>query len=216
MDILSQSINYTLFGMSLLELIAVVFTFTSILLAVKEKIWTFPLAIVGSLLFLYLFFDHRVYSSAVLQLVFLSFNLFGWWKWTHPKADEAKADKTLAVSILSWKGRSITLLISIVLYVGLVFIMSHLHLWLPAIFPSKANSVWIDTFILAASLTGQYLMAIKKLENWVFWIAVDVIAAPFYFFTVGYATGIMYLAFIFTGFMGFLNWKKSYHQTIHH
>ncbi|MDR0541507.1 MAG: nicotinamide riboside transporter PnuC [Dysgonamonadaceae bacterium] len=200
--------------MSTLEIIAVVFTFTSIVLAVKEKIWTFPLAIVGILLFLYLFFGHRVYSSAVLQLVFLSFNIFGWWKWTHPKEDETKDDKMLAVSILSWKGRVAVPAISIVLYIGLVFVMSHLHTWLPAIFPNEASYVWIDTFILAASLTGQYLMSIKKLENWVFWIAVDLVAAPFYFFTVGYATGLMYLAFIFTGFMGFSSWKRSYHQTM--
>ncbi|MDR1372863.1 MAG: nicotinamide riboside transporter PnuC [Dysgonamonadaceae bacterium] len=199
--------------MGVLEFIAVIFTFVSIVLAVKEKILTFPLAIAGTLLFLCIFFSHRVYSSAVLQLVFLSFNIFGWWRWTHPKEGEAKDDKTLVVSILSWKSRILAFVVSLVLYIILVFIMSHLHTWLPTFFPEEANYVWIDTFILAASLTGQYLMSVKKLENWIFWIAVDIVAAPFYFITVGYATGLMYLAFIFTGFMGFLNWRKSYHRS---
>jgi nicotinamide mononucleotide transporter len=214
MDILSHFLNYTLFGMSALELIAVVFTFTCIALATKEKIWTFPFAIVGTLLFLYLFFRHRVYSSALLQLFFLSFNIFGWWKWTHPKRNEAKADKTLAVSILSWKGRLTTGLVLIGVYAVLALITTHLHTWAPSLFPEEAKHAGIDTFILSASLVSQYLMSIKKLENWVFWIAVDVVAAPFYFLTVGAATGIMYLAFIFTGFLGLLNWRKSYRKTL--
>jgi nicotinamide mononucleotide transporter len=142
----------------------------------------------------------------------LSFNIFGWWRWTHPKEGEAKADKTLAVSVLSCKERLTVLAISVLLYFFLVYVMSNLGDWMPNFFPKPkaAYIVWIDTFILAASLTGQYLMSVKKLENWIFWIAVDIVAAPFYFFTVGYATGIMYLAFIFTGFMGFMGWRKSY------
>ncbi|GHV58254.1 nicotinamide mononucleotide transporter [Bacteroidia bacterium] len=198
-----------IWGISLLELIAIIFTFASILLAVKEKIYTFPLAIAGTLLFVYIFYSHRVYASASLQLVFLGFNIFGWWRWLHPNKGEEKADKTLAVSRLKFQQLMLTIGITVILYFILVYIMSHLHLWIPAIFTQEARFVWIDNFILASSIVGQYLMAIKKIENWAWWLAVDVIAAPFYFFTVGYPTGLMYLAFIATGIMGLTSWYKS-------
>jgi nicotinamide mononucleotide transporter len=200
-------------GISLLELIAIGFTFTSIVLAVKEKIATFPLAIAGTLMFVYIFYSHRVYASASLQLVFLGFNIFGWWQWLHPKKGEEKSDKTLAVSRLKIGSLLLTLALTVVLYFILVYIMSHLHGWVPALFPEEARFVWIDNFILAASIVGQYLMAVKKIENWAWWLAVDIIAAPFYFFTVGHPTGLMYLAFIATGIMGLRSWYKSMHTT---
>jgi nicotinamide mononucleotide transporter len=94
--------------------------------------------------------------------------------------------------------------------------MSHLHAWLPQLFVQEARHVWIDNFILSASIVGQYLMAVKKIENWAWWLAVDVIAAPFYFFTVGTATGLMYLAFIATGIMGLTGWQKSMKKNENH
>ncbi|MDR2839907.1 MAG: nicotinamide riboside transporter PnuC [Paludibacter sp.] len=198
--------------MNPLEIVAVVFTFTSILLAVKEKILTFPLAIIGTLLFTYIFFTQRVYASASLQIVFLSFNIFGWWRWLHPKKEEAKADNTLSVSKLRKSELLITLTITGILYIILVYLISHLHTWFPNVF-QEARYVWIDNFILAASIVGQYLMAVKKIENWAWWLAVDVIAAPFYFFTVGWLTGLMYLAFIATGILGLIGWNKSMQQS---
>jgi nicotinamide mononucleotide transporter len=52
-------------------------------------------------------------------------------------------------------------------------------------------------------------MAVKKLESWAIWFLVDIVSAPFYFITVGWATGILYFVFIFTAVMGWIEWKKS-------
>jgi nicotinamide mononucleotide transporter len=205
-----EFLDYQVLGMSVLEIIAVTFTFFSILLSTKEKIWTFPLALIGTSLFLILFFKHNDYSSAALQLIFIAFNIFGWYHWLYPsKKDQAKADKTLAVSRMSLPFMMLMIAITAVLYFVLVFVMSHVHIWIPILEPTRF--VWISTFILTASIVGQYLMAVKKLENWAWWIAVDIIAAPYYFFLLELRpTGILYLVFIGTGFLGLHSWKKSY------
>jgi nicotinamide mononucleotide transporter len=198
--------------MQIFEITAIAVTLLCIILAVKEKIWTFPFGIVGTLMYFYIFFQQRVYSSMTLQAVFLAFNIYGLYKWTHPDKNEAKADNTLAVSSLTNRQRILTVVIIAVLVLALGFVMSNLNNWLPKIFPEPAKYVWIDTFILSASLAGQYLMAVKKWENWVLWLVVDILATPFYFITVGWATGLLYLVFVFTAVSGIIEWRKSLRQ----
>jgi nicotinamide mononucleotide transporter len=200
--------------MSILEIVATVLTFLCIVCAVKENIWTFPLGMLGTALYFFVFFQSRVYSSMTLQIVFFAFNAYGLYKWKHPAASEVvKDDHTLAVTVMSLRGRIQTLAVILLLTATLTFIMSHLHLWLPTLFPEKAQYVYIDTFILSASLVAQYLMAVKKLENWAIWLVVDLISAPFYFITVGIPTGILYLVFIFTAVSGLIEWNRSYRTT---
>jgi nicotinamide mononucleotide transporter len=142
--------------------------------------------------------------------MFFAFNAYGLYKWTHPgEKDAAKSDNTLAVTLLRFKGRLLTVVIIAFLTLTLGYVMSNLHNWLPSLFPEEAKYVYIDTAILSASLVAQYLMAVKKLESWAIWFLVDIVSAPFYFITVGWATGILYFVFIFTAVMGWIEWKKS-------
>jgi nicotinamide mononucleotide transporter len=193
-----------------LEVVSSVLSFLCILFAVKEKIWTFPIGMVSTAMYFFVFFMQRVYSSMILQIMFFVFNAYGLYKWTHPgKKDTAKADNTLAVTLLKYKGRVWIATIIIILTMSLGYVMSNLHTWLPSFFPQKAQYVYLDTAILSASLVAQYLMALKKLESWAIWFLVDVVSAPFYFITVGWATGILYFIFIFTAVMGWKEWKKN-------
>jgi nicotinamide mononucleotide transporter len=142
--------------------------------------------------------------------MFFVFNAYGLYKWTHPgKKDVSKSNNTLAVTVLTIKGRTLVAAIIVLLTLTLGYVMSNLHNWLPSLFPEEAKYVYIDTAILAASLVAQYLMAIKKLESWAIWFLVDIVSAPFYFITVGWATGILYFIFIFTAVMGWIEWEKS-------
>jgi nicotinamide mononucleotide transporter len=193
-----------------LEIAAAVLSFLCILFAVKEKIWTFPIGMVSTAMYFFVFFMQRVYSSMTLQIMFFAFNTYGLYKWTHPgKKDAAKLDNTLAVTLLKLKERIRIVAIIAVLTLALGYVISNLHNWLPSLFTEEAKYVYIDTAILSASLVAQYLMAIKKLESWAIWFLVDIVSAPFYFITVGWATGILYFVFIFTAVAGWIEWKKS-------
>jgi nicotinamide mononucleotide transporter len=193
-----------------LEIISSILSFFCILFAVKEKIWTFPIGMISTAMYFFVFFMQRVYSSMTLQIMFFAFNIYGLYKWTHPgKKDVAKADNTLAVTVLKSQGRILVIAVIVILTVMLGYVMSNLHNWLPSFFPEEAKYVYLDTAILSASLVAQYLMAIKKLESWALWFLVDVVSAPFYFIIVGWATGILYFVFIFTAVMGWIEWKKN-------
>jgi nicotinamide mononucleotide transporter len=215
----------------LLEAIAVVITFLCIVFAAKEKIWTFPLGMIGTALYFFLFFTINLYFSMALQIMFFAFNAYGLYKWTHPgKEDVAKLDSTLAVTIFATKSRVLILIMIVSLSIILGYVMSNLFseefksdltdVSIPILSSIKDIlqkhlfiKIYIDASIFAASLVAQYLMAVKKLENWAIWFVVDLVSAPFYLITMGWATGILYGVFIFTAVAGWLEWKKSYKLT---
>ena len=169
---------------------------------------TFPLGMVATAMYFYIFFEQRVYSSMILQAVFFLFNAYGLYRWTHPASGEANADNQLAVTVCTRPQRWLCVLLVALFTLIWGYVSSRLHIWLPSLFPEPAEYAGIDAFILSASLAGQYLMAIKKLENWVLWLIVDLVAAPFYAITVGWFTGGLYLVFIFTAIAGFRQWRK--------
>ena len=192
------------------EALAVLLTFACIVYAVREKVLTFPLGMIGTAMYFCIFYMQQVYSSMLLQVMFFAFNAYGLYKWTHP-SDNApvNANRQLAVSVCTRKQRLICLAAIIAILFGWGYVSSNLHVWLPSLFTEPAKYAYIDAFILSASLVAQYLMAIKKLENWILWFAVDVVATPFYIITVGWFTGCLYFVFIFTAVTGFVQWRKS-------
>lgn len=73
---------------------------------------------------------------------------------------------------------------------------------------------FLDTFTTGIFFAGMWLMANKKLENWLFWIAGDVVSIPLYF-VKGYGfTGIQYAIFLILAFQGYYLWKKNLNKQI--
>jgi nicotinamide mononucleotide transporter len=230
-NILFSSGDFQVSFVLFLEIISSILSFLCILFAVKEKIWTFPIGMLSTAMYFFVFFIQRVYSSMSLQIMFFAFNVYGLYKWTHPgEKDAAKSDNTLAVTTLTLQKRLLTVIIIALLTIALGYVMSNLPNWFPSLFEkvksvyydvnvfygirfqitlSPAIIIYLDTAILSASLVAQYLMALKKLESWAIWFLVDIVSAPFYFITVGWATGILYFIFIFTAVMGWKEWKKA-------
>jgi nicotinamide mononucleotide transporter len=68
---------------------------------------------------------------------------------------------------------------------------------------------YLDTFTTAAAFVAMWLMANKKIENWIFWIVTNVVSVPLYF-VKGYGfTGIQYVIFLMLAFLGYKEWKKN-------
>ena len=68
---------------------------------------------------------------------------------------------------------------------------------------------YVDTITTAIFFVGMWLMARRKLENWIFWIIGDIISVPLYFYKGFTFTSLQYLGFTFIAIFGYLAWKKS-------
>ena len=164
-------------------------------LTVRFHIANFPIGIANNVFFLVLFWTARLYADASLQIVYLVLGALGWWAWLHGGARRGRLVMGRA------GGRAVALLLALVVPAtwGLTAILSAAHDIAP---------FW-DALTTALSLAAQWLLNLKKLQNWYLWIAADVIYVPLYFVKVLYLTGIVYVLFLTLCVFGLRAWVKQ-------
>jgi nicotinamide mononucleotide transporter len=160
---------------------------------ILELHWGWPLAIISSVLYFFLFWHQRLYGDACLQIVFAVLAVWGWWVWL-------KDIEGASMPITTSSKRS-----------RLIFMVSGVVLWLvTGAFLRKYTDTdvpWWDAFPTAFSLVGQYLLAYKNLDNWVIWILVNVVSVGLFAWKGLWLTTLLYLAFIVISVLGWRAWR---------
>ena len=187
-----------LFGeqLSFLELTGTVFGIAGVWLTVKENSLCFPTGIINVTFYAWLFFQSRLYADALLQIVYIVLLIYGWVEWTHGQ----KKDKQFPVTKTS--GRTSLLLLT----TGLIATVA-----LGTFFRYNTNASlpYVDSLTTSMSLIAQWMIAKKKIENWLVWIVADVIYVSMYIYKHLYLTGLLYFIFIILAVIGFQQWKKD-------
>ena len=182
--------------MTEIEWIAAGLGLANVALVVRRSVWNYPFALAMVSLYFFVFVDAKLYSDAILQLFFLAINLYGWWAWL--KVRQAAGEVT--VGGLSWPARGLWLAGTVALSLGWGFGMAHF---------TDANAPIADAMILGGSVAAQILMAMRRWENWLLWIAVDLIAVPLYFSRGLEPTAGLYLVFLALAVAGLVTWRKK-------
>ena len=164
-------------------------------LTVRFNIWNFPIGIANNVFFLVLFWTARLYADASLQIVYLVLGFMGWWEWLH--GGEQRHKRVMGFA----PGRLVGALVVLVIPAtwGLTVLLGAAHDIAP---------FW-DALTTALSLAAQWLLNLKKLQNWYLWIAADVIYVPLYFTKVLYLTGIVYVLFLSMCLLGLRAWRRE-------
>src|SRR3989344_3076491 len=207
-----NNIFFTAFSyhMSYLEFFGTIFTIWCVWLTAKAKILSWPIGLVGVVLYLFLFYQIQLYSDLAEQVYFLITGIWGWWIWVHPKTPkETKENTELKISVNSLKENIAYGIIIALGTVLLTYVTSNLNLWLPAYFPQPAAYPFFDALTTAMSLTAQWLLAKKEIENWVLWIGVDAIDVWIYWFKGVKFVSLEYGLFFFIASIGLIKWIKE-------
>lgn len=165
-------------------------------LTVRQNIWCWPVGLVMVLLYAWIFYHARLYSDMGLQIVYVGLQIYGWAHWLRG----GPRDSGLPVTRLT-SGRAV-LWVSVGV-VGTVLLGGSMARWTDASLPG-----W-DAATTVLSLIAQYLLARKVLENWLFWIVVDVLAVGIYLVKELYVTAGLYAVFLGLATWGWLAWKQS-------
>ena len=179
-----------------LEFIAVVFGIVSVLLSVRQNIWSWPTALVNVTLFFALFYKSGLYSDMGLQVVYFILSLYGWYEWLYGGKDRTE----LRVSRLSNRTGVILLGIGVVVWGALTAITSRL--------PGVALP-YLDAALTTASLIAQWMMTRKILENWALWVILDVAYVGMFIFKGLYLTAMNYAVYLGLAVLGHVAWKRS-------
>lgn len=188
--------------MNWLELIASVLGVTSVWLIVKRNIWAFPIGIVMVLLYIVIFYEAKFYSDMILQVIFVVMQIQGWYLWT--QGDRAGDDKITVIQFTATQWRY-TGILQILGTIGLGYTM---HRFTDAALP------WVDAFTTTMSLLAQWWMNKKFLQNWLLWIAVDVIYLYQYSAKQLYLTTGLYSIFLIMAIIGYREWKGKVQMTL--
>jgi nicotinamide mononucleotide transporter len=181
-----------------LEIIAVIFGFLSVWFSKQNKIWVFPTGMISTLIFVYLLFKWELLGDMMINGYYFIMSVYGWYIWTR-KADDNQVTK-ISITTKKEKTTSIIIFFATMLFVYLVY--NYFEKWTSWV-------AYVDTFTTAIFFVGMWLMAKRKVENWLFWIVGDLISIPLYFYKGFTFTSFQYLGFTFIAIFGYLAWKKS-------
>ena len=181
--------------LSFFELFGTLSGITGVWLTVRKNIWCFPAGLINVGLYCFLFFKERLYADAILQVFYIFLLAYGWVQWKKTSAQNE-------FNITPIKNRSWIILVLMCLFS--TFIIGTV---LKTV--TDASLPYLDSFLTSMSLIAQWMVAKKKIENWIIWIVADIIYVGMYVFKNMHLTAALYFVFILLALKGYNEWKKK-------
>lgn len=186
-----------------LEIVAVFFGFLSVWFSKQNKVLVFPTGMISTIIFVYLLLKWQLLGDMLINAYYFIMSVYGWYVWTK-KVDEEHVTP-ISRTTLSEKKISAAIFFTTLIFVYLVYVT--FNKWTSWV-------AYIDTITTAIFFVGMWLMARRKIENWIFWIIGDIISVPLYFYKGFTFTSLQYLGFTFIAIFGYLAWKKNINRKL--
>ena len=183
-------------GVTWLEIVALLLSLAMVLCNLRVHVAGWPLAITSSLLYALLFSHYKLYGEAGLQLVFVTLSAWGWWQWLRPSDGKPGFH---GVSALSHSQRWATLAFTLAAWPLLGGFLSRV---------SDSDVPYLDALPTVASLTGQWLLGRKRVENWAVWLGVNVFSVGLFAYKHLWLTACLYALFAGLSWVGWRRWSQ--------
>ena len=197
-----QAALHDMAGFPFWELLAVIFSLLYVVLAAKENIWCWPAALVSTVIYTVIFYDVYLWMDALLQVYYLAKAVYGWccWRKTFPANDNIN-NTTLAIQ--SWP---------LLFHIKIILLLSACSLaigWLmenytPTDFP------YLDSATTVFAVFATYLVAKKVLENWLYWIVIDIVSIYLYIEKGLKPTVVLFGIYVIIAIVGYIFWYGKY------
>lgn len=207
-DVNNTFFTFLGYPISFLEFTGTIINLICVILVARRNILTWPLGIVGVVLFGILFYQINLYADFFEQIYYFITSVMGWYMWArirqqNPGDKRITVEKNSMRTNIAWvAGIAGTSLVA-------TWALSNIHVWLPTLFPEPASLPALDAATTVMSFAAQYLMMKRKLENWYLWILVDVIAIWLYWYKEVPFIALLYLVFLFNALYGWWAWKRA-------
>jgi nicotinamide mononucleotide transporter len=179
-----------------LEIVAVATGLLSVWYARKENILVYPVGIVSVLLYVYLCFKVKLYADMGINAIYFIMSVYGWYKWAKKDLEQHH----LPISRCTPREYVISIAGIAFFFILLSYILVR--------FTDSTVPYW-DAFTTAVFIIGMWLMAVKKIENWIAWLIGDAIVIPLFFVKGLALSSLQYLVFLILAVMGFISWRKK-------
>jgi nicotinamide mononucleotide transporter len=190
-----------------LEIIAVIFGLLSVWYAKKANILVYPTGIVSVVIYVYICFNYQLYADMGINFFYFVMSVYGWYMWTRKDAARKVIRIRWNTNKQQWIGIGATFIFFWVI-LGLIYIFKKDDTeYITSFVP------YVDSFTTAIFLVGMLFMALKRIENWIYWIIGDIISIPLYFIKGLVFTSFQYAVFLGLAIAGLIAWKRIYEST---
>lgn len=181
------------------EVVAAALGFVAIFLQIKQNVWYWLISIIMVSMYIYIYIDAKLYADMSLQVYYLGISFYGWYLWLFGRKINSHKE-SLLVSESDLKLRSILAIISVVLFFAIA--------WFLIQFTNSDLPYW-DSFTTSLSFVATWMLAKKKLENWLIWIVVDAVSVGIYIYKGLYPTAVLFFFLTILAVVGYQKWKAD-------
>jgi nicotinamide mononucleotide transporter len=166
--------------------------------SIRQSLNTWPTGIVTSFLYCGVFFEAKFYAGMGLQLYYLLISIYGWWSWTHGQAGSGETKLMVSETnrILWIRLFGLNVLLTVLMY----YILKRC---------TDSPIPFGDAFTTSLSIIATWMLARKKIEQWLIWIFVDLISASLYLYRGLYPTVFLFLVYSVMAGIGYYEWRKE-------
>ncbi|MEJ5267781.1 MAG: nicotinamide riboside transporter PnuC [Bacteroidales bacterium] len=180
-----------------IELLAASLGIIGIFLQIKQNPWYWFTSIIMVVLYIFVFYSSKFYADMSFQFYYLGVSIYGWYHWITGKTPVSESKNY----ILRLNRRQIvlSLLLSLILLISIYLILKNF---------TDSDVPLGDAFTTALSFTATWLLAKKYIENWFFWIVVNIVSTILYVYKGLYPTVVLFTILTLLAFVGYHKWKK--------
>jgi nicotinamide mononucleotide transporter len=178
------------------ENLAVVLAIAYLLLAMRESIWCWAAALASTAIYTVIFWNVSLLMESALNVFYMVMAVYGWWEWRRGGKSHA------GVAIHRWPAVRHVIVIAGVLAGALVVGWT---------LGRTTSAAWpiVDSFTTVASVVTTFMVAWKVLENWLYWIVIDLVSIGMYLDRGLESTALLFAAYVVIAVFGYLKWRRA-------
>ena len=181
------------------EIIAATLGIIAIYFQIKVKPFYWIISLVVSSMYIVVYFSAKLYADMSMQFYYVGMSIYGLYVWLSGNNNSDK--KTIPISkIKNLKSWIIIVLISALSFIIIGYILKNF---------TDSNVPWWDSFTTSLSFVATWMLARKKIENWLVWIVVDATSVALYIYKQLYPTTILFIVLTLLAIVGYFQWKRE-------
>lgn len=182
-----------------LDIFTTVLGLIYILLEYKASIWLWLVGIIMPALDIILYWQHGLYGDSAMAVYYMLAAVYGWivWRWFSNKNNK-KQKSEFGISTMPIKTY-----LPAFLFFAFAWAITY---WVLATYTNSTVPL-LDSFTNALSFVGLWALAKKYIEQWFFWIIVDVIACYLYIIKGIPFKAFLYGLYVVIAVAGYFKWR---------
>ncbi|MFC2097791.1 nicotinamide riboside transporter PnuC [Bacteroidota bacterium] len=183
-----------------IEILGAVSALIYLYFSIKQNVLLWPLGIITSVLYVYVFFNSGFYADMGLNVYYVIISIYGWYYWTKGRGETQNKKKNLPVVSLNRKLSIKLCIIGLLIFVIIAYVLVK--------FTDSQVPYW-DAFTTAGSIIATWMLARKIIEHWLIWVVVDLVSLALYIYKDLYATSVLFIVYTTMAVVGYVTWKKD-------